>query len=172
MRKWILVAAMMVVGGFVYAGTDSYLRHGEPDLTTCERALDLLSKGERAGFDVLFEQWPDKSPAGKAKMEELTDTHAPIVRRVTTLGDLCGIELVHAEEVGSFLRRYSYVCKYEQGRVRWLFTFYRPGDKWRFDGYGWTTDENSLFAECGHSISLPVDGDEVRHHVPANTERR
>lgn len=156
MRKSIYVAAIVVLGGVVYAAAAGLLQQGEPDLKTCERALALLSKGDRAGFDVLFEQWPDKTEAGKATTDELTDSQAPGLRaKVKASGKLCGVELVHADEVSSFLRRYIYVCKYERGRIACSFTFYKPADDWRFESYHFDSDDNALFSECGRCVSLP-----------------
>lgn len=135
MRKWMYVAAMMVLGGVVYAAGDGLLATDGPDLTTCEQALALLSKGDRAGFDLLFEQWPDQSQTGKTSADEFADSQAPMLRKmVNASGALCGTELVHSDQVGSFLRRYTYVCKYERARISFTFTFYKPADTWRFDG--------------------------------------
>lgn len=156
MRKSIYIAVAIVMCGVVYAAGDSLLHSDEPDLTTCERALTLLSRGDRAGFDVLFEQWPDKSEAGKATTEEFADAQAPGLRsKVKTWGEPLGIELVSCDEVGSFLRRYTYVCKYQRARISYTFTFYKPADAWRFDGYHFETDDNALFLACGHGAALP-----------------
>ncbi len=157
MRKFVYPAALMaVLGGFVYAGAGGPSKSSEPDLRTCERALQLLIAGDRAGFDVLFEQWPDKSASGKAATGELADSQAPVIQgAIKALGEAYGIELVAAEEVGQIFRRYSYVCKYQKGCVRWSFTFYRPADEWRFQGYDFGAGEHDLFDKCGRAIPLP-----------------
>lgn len=157
MRKLIFPAALLaVLGGIVYARAGGQSKSSEPDLTTCERALQLLSKGDRAGFDVLFEQWPDQSESGNATIADLADTHAPVIHGVIKpLGEPFGVDLVAAEEVGQVLRRYSYVSKYEKGCVRWTFTFYRPADAWRFQSYDFDAGEKDLFEKCGRAIPLP-----------------
>ena len=152
MRASILIAVAVVFGGLMYAGANSYLDEQGPDLKAVEQALQLLSKGERAGFDVLVERFPTSKGDPKK-----FDSHARLIRsHVESLGEPCGFELVGAEEVGGSLRGYTYLCKYEQGRIRWRFNFYRPKDEWKLDFYQFDSDDNALFAATGHR--LPVSG--------------
>jgi hypothetical protein len=153
MRTSFLLAAAIVFGGLVYAGADGYQHYKEPDLKAVERALQSLSKGERAGFEILVSQFPRKT--GDAKL--LNSQAELICGHVESLGKSCGFELVGAEEVGRSLRRYTYLCKYEEGRIRWQFNFYRPNDEWKLEGYHFDTDDNALFFEAGHK--LPIFGD-------------
>lgn len=157
MRKLICLAAVTVLGGFVYAGQAGYSRSDGPNLTTCERALRLLGKGDRAGFDVLFELWPDRSDSGKSTIQECAEAQAPVIRQhVKSLGEFHGFELVRAEEVGSFLRRYTYVCRYERGLMRWSFNFYRRTDEWFLRDYHFDGDEERLISDLAHD--LPLEG--------------
>lgn len=157
MRKLIKPTALVaVLGSLVYAGAGGETKPSEPDLKTCERALQLLSKGDRAGFEMLFEQWPDKSESGRATTAGLADAQAPVIQgAIKALGEASyGVELVAAEQVGQILRRYSYVCKYQKGCLRWSFTFYRPADEWRFQSYDFGGGEQDLFDKCGREVPL------------------
>ncbi|HWB12093.1 MAG TPA: hypothetical protein VG826_22900 [Pirellulales bacterium] len=153
MRKSILVAAVAVFGGFVYAGSETLMHDDEPDVKLCEQALELLSKGERSGFKLLLGQSSEENDGQKSKF---IDSQAGLLRgHIQSLGEQYGFELVDAQEVGHCLRRYTYLCKYDHGRIRWRFTFYRRADDWRFEGYHFDADDNALFAEAGHALTLP-----------------
>jgi hypothetical protein len=152
MRKSILVTLVVVFGGFVYAGSETVLRTDEPDLKTCERALELLGKGERSGFELLLDQSPDKGDDQKSRW---IDSQAGLLRgHVQSLGKPYGFEQVGATEVGRSLRKYTYMCKYEHGRVYWRFTFYRGADDWRFEGYVFDGNDNAAITESGHNLPL------------------
>jgi len=153
MRKSILVAVIVVFGGFVYAGTETLLRNDEPDLKTCERALELLGKGERSGFDLLIAPTPDLKNGQTASL--IDSQAAPLRNHVQSLGELHGFELVAAAEVGRSLRKYTYMCRYERGRIYWRFTFYRAASDWRFEGYQFDGNDAPVFAESSHSLPLP-----------------
>jgi hypothetical protein len=159
MRKSILVAVVAIFGGFVYAGSETFVHNDEPDLKTCERALELLSKGERSGFDFLIEQSPDKNDERKSGW---IDSQAGLVRgHVQSLGKLYGFELADAVEVGRSLRRYVYMCKYEHGRIYWRFTFYRRAGDWRFESYQFDSNDNTVFVESGHDLALPERSESI-----------
>jgi hypothetical protein len=153
MRTSILVAAAVVFGGLMYAGASSHLDEQGPDLKVVEEALQLLSKGERAGFDVLAKRFPPKNADPKG-----LDSQARLIRiQVESLGEPCGFELVGAEGVGGSIRGYTYLCKYEDGCMRWRFNFYRPKGEWKLNGYWFdTNNDNALFLTAGYK--LPVSG--------------
>lgn len=155
MRKALAAAGLVTFGILAYAGADNDLERTEPDLGICQQALRQLSKGERAGFDVLFEA-TKREEKDVARLAKQADSQIDGIRDwVDAVGELHGIDLVHIEEVGHVMRRYFYVCKYERGWMRWRFTFYRPASEWRFESYDLDGTENALFSECGHSLEVP-----------------
>lgn len=152
MRKLLIAVVLTIAGGLAYAGSEKYLSDG-PDLTVCEQALEFLSKGDRAGFDVLSEHLLDRSQESNAKVTEFLEVQFPgLQRRIKSLGEPRGVELVDAANAGGSVRRYFYLCKYEHGWIRWRFTFYRPTTKWLLQGCNFADNEDALFAECGHCL--------------------
>lgn len=150
MRTSVLIgAAIVVFGGFLYAGTSSYRDDQGPELRPVEEALELLTKGERDGFDILTKHYPPK----KVTQKQL-DSQATLIRNhLDSLGDPCGFELVGAEAVGTSMRGYTYLAKYEDGRMRWRFNFYRPKNEWKLDGYWFdTADDNTLYFSAGYKL--------------------
>lgn len=157
MRKSIVAAAITVFGGLLYAGTENYVSNEDPDLHAIERALEFLNKGERKGFELLVKEVRDPTENPK-----WIDSQASLIRgHIESLGTPCGFELAEAEEVGRSLRRYTYLCKYEHGRIRWQFKFYRPRDKWVFEGYHFDSNDDALFAEAGHHLAVPENAESV-----------
>jgi hypothetical protein len=151
MRASVLIGAAIVgCGALLYAGAGSYLDDQGPDLRSVEEALQMLSKGDRAGFDVLAKRFPFKNATPKQ-----LDTHARLIRgHVESLGEPCGFELVGAQGVGSSMRGYTYLCKYEDGRMRWRFNFYRPKDEWKLEGVSFDSDDNALYFASGYKLPL------------------
>jgi hypothetical protein len=150
MRASVLIGAVIVVcGGLLYAGASTYLEERGPDLTVVEDALQLLSKGEREGFDVLVKRFPPKN----ATPQQL-DSQARLIRvQVELLGQPCGTELVGAEGVGDSIRGYTYISKYEEGYIRWRFNFYRPKNEWKLSGYWFDSgNDDALFSTAGHKL--------------------
>lgn len=156
MRSSILIGAAIVgFGGLLYAGAGSYLEDDGPDLKPVEEALQLLSTGDRAEFDILTKRFPAKKATPKQ-----FDAQATLIRsHIESLGEPCGFELVGAEGVGASLRCYTYLCKYEDGRMRWRFNFYRPKDEWKLVGLWFDTDDNALYLASGHKLTLPGNSD-------------
>jgi hypothetical protein len=157
MRKSVIVAAIILSCGLLYAGAESYVRDGEPGLQAVEDALESLSKGEQGGFELLVKQIPNANSNPK-----WIDSQASLIRgHIESLGEPCGFELAEAQEVGRSLRCYTYLCKYEHGRIRWRFRFYRPRDEWVFEGYHFDSNDDALFSEAGHRLSIPDNSESV-----------
>ena len=171
MRKLIIAALLLVAGGLVYAGSEKHLNDG-PDLTICQRALDLLKNGDPAGFDLLSEHWIDRGQQSRAKMAEFLEVQFPgLQRRIKSLGDPCGVELIHADEAGSVCR-YFYLSKYELGWVRWRFTFYRPAKEWLLQACNFNDNEDALFGESGHCLLHTSNGELSIAEQPRETSSR
>lgn len=170
-RKLIIAALLLVAGGLAYAGSEKHLDDG-PDLTICENTLELLKKGNPAGFEMLSEHWIDRGQENRAKLTEFLEVQFPgLQRRIKSLGDSCGVELIHAEEAGA-VRRYYYLCKYELGWVRWRFTFYRPAKEWFLQGCNFNDNEDGLFAESGHCLTHDHHGETSIAKQPHETSSR
>jgi len=154
MRVYVLTGTVIIgFGGLLCAGASSYREDDGPDLDVVEKALELLTKGERSGFDILTTRYPSK----RATQRQLDSQAALIRTQMESLGEPCGFELVGAEGVGASMRGYTYLAKYEDGRMRWRFNFYRPKDEWKLEGYWFgTADDNSLYFSAGRKL---FDGD-------------
>jgi hypothetical protein len=57
-----------------------------------------------------------------------TNTQWPLVRQ--RFGTSIGTEFVEQSESGHSLARFIYLQKFQNHAIRWVFTFYKPGDRW------------------------------------------
>jgi hypothetical protein len=56
-----------------------------------------------------------------------------------------GKEFIREERIGKSFIRYYYLHKFQNHAIYWLFTFYRPSDKWKVNGVTFKDDLESLF---------------------------
>lgn len=130
----------------------------------CEEALEHLIKCDAEGFDVLKQHLRRTGdPATDAALDTIGTSHgddkrmaifkgqmAAIKEYTKSLGEPIGFELVGVRQVGGALKRFTYLCKYQKGWIRWRFTFYQPERQWMLCSFMFDENEEALFAECGH----------------------
>ena len=84
-------------------------------------ALDFLYKDNR-----WMEQNREAISILKTKMEGLTPDF---------IGPLHGYELINKKQISVTYAIYTYLAKYERQPIRFIFTFYRPDEQWRVQGF-------------------------------------
>lgn len=68
-------------------------------------------------------------------LERQTVTQRSVV--APRFGKSVGTEFVRKEAGGNSLIRFTYIEKFERHALRWMFTFYKPANQWRFNGLSW-----------------------------------
>ncbi len=72
-------------------------------------------------------------------------------------GEPIGSELVCQQNIGTSLKRVTYVQKHEKHALLWLFDFYRPNEKWIVNAFTFHDNWQQLFeANCSNK-GLNVD---------------
>jgi hypothetical protein len=62
------------------------------------------------------------------------------------LGKSIGFTLVRREVAADTFLRLVYVERCENTGLRWLFTFYKVKDAWKFNGFAWDEEIAKLFS--------------------------
>ena len=106
-----------------------------PPLTTAadarklaDRAMALFQQEKfEEGYNVLKPYWP-LAPVEIDSLANQTTTQWPVVRQ--RFGASLGSEFIGEKTVGKSFVQFTYIQKFERHAIRWLFTFYRPSDRW------------------------------------------
>jgi hypothetical protein len=96
------------------------------------------------GYGLLIPYWP-LEPAEIEVLVGQTVTQWPIVRQ--RFGSAVGMELVSQATVGNSLVRYTYLHKFQNHAIRWIFTFYQATDGWAVNGVSFDDQIDLLFEE-------------------------
>jgi hypothetical protein len=122
-----------------------------------ETALDRLMRGESEGFDLLRRHAGDPTtPEALGRyFREQADRVKAFQRK---WGAPLKYELVVRQKAGETFCRFVYLCKYERSFLRWVFTYYRPKEKWIFFRVDFDDDVTALFEDAA-SAKGPADKD-------------
>jgi hypothetical protein len=66
------------------------------------------------------------------------------------LGKSLGFTLVRREIAADTFLRLVYVERFEHTGLRWMFTFYKAKDVWKFNGFSWDEEIARLFSSSAH----------------------
>jgi hypothetical protein len=66
------------------------------------------------------------------------------------LGKSIGFTLVRREVAADTFLRLVYVERFENTGLRWMFTFYKAKDVWKFNGFAWDEEIAKLFSSSAH----------------------
>lgn len=116
----------------------------EPPEAICQRLLSRLQHGEVQGFELAASHMLSHPPEDEYRI--LARKHAAAIQdRLIHLGKPLGYELLSDQTVGTSLRKYTYLCKYERGFFGWEFHFYRPGDSWKLVHFQFFSESGKFF---------------------------
>ena len=141
--KRIFVVAICVVGFWAHSGQAQSLRSVDDLRDITHRAMANVMTGE---FDKVFAtmapHWPfSASELDMLSLQTLTQRNTVGER----FGATMGIDLASEQLVGDSIMRITYVEKLEFHVIRWVFTFYKPGDAWLVNAIVWDDDIDALF---------------------------
>ena len=124
------------------------ITQGLPDIETA-LALSLSAMEQfgaediATGYNILKPYWP----LPMVEIDNLanqTATQWPVVQQ--RFGRSLGIEFVKKENVGESFVRFTHVQKFEKHALRWIFTFYRPGEHWVINSVTFDDQIDLLFS--------------------------
>ncbi|UXY17264.1 hypothetical protein N8I74_09720 [Chitiniphilus purpureus] len=108
-----------------------------------DRAIALFREEKFVeGYDSLKPYWP--LPAVEVdNMANQTSVQWPLVRQ--RFGLSIGTEFVSQVEGGPSLARLVYLQKFQRHALRWVFTFYKPKDRWVINSVSFDDQIQLLF---------------------------
>jgi hypothetical protein len=109
----------------------------------CETVLVHIKDNEiELAFDLLKEQW-------LFEKSELTSVQLQMIQQLPVLeeryGDPFDVALVQSEEIRDLIMRYTYVVKYDNHILRWVFFFYKPETRWILNTFYYDDSIEALF---------------------------
>jgi hypothetical protein len=109
-----------------------------------QKAISLIANGNIDGaMETLKPYWPLQP----TEIDELTlkvKNQKSIID--SRFGKSLGFEFVDKKRIGNVFVRYTYIEKFERHILRWIFTFYKPSNKWVVNGVKFE-DRGALFVK-------------------------
>ena len=135
---------LLTMLGLAYGAT---LRNPEEAKELAEKVLSLAVVGDMDGIASLVKPyWPFPEDELETLVAQTAQQRTLLAHR---LGRSVGFTLVRREVAADTFLRLVYVERFENTGLRWLFTFYKVRDVWKFNGFAWDEEIAKLFSS-GH----------------------
>lgn len=125
------------------AGVAEGLSSIENARKVADEAMNKFGREEfKPGYDSLKPYWP----LPMVEIDNLinqTKTQWPLVQQ--RFGESLGTEFVKEEKGGDSFVRFTYLQKFDNHAVRWLFVFYKPKEEWLINGVTFDDQIGKLF---------------------------
>lgn len=149
MRRFLHISAIMglvfVLGASAIRGaeTDSPLMTKEGVRKVCDQFMqNVVSDNVKEAFAGIKPYFT----LGKNSFDNLqTETFKQLEVLDLELGKPHSFELVKEESVRELAVKYTYVTKYQNYMLRWVFVFFKPKDHWEVKSIFWDEDIKALF---------------------------
>jgi hypothetical protein len=129
--RFIRMALLCLLLAPAAAWADDFASLAEAKRAT-DRAVELFASEKFAeGYGLLKAYWP-LPPVEVDNLANQTNIQWPLVRQ--RFGATIGTEFVSQSEGGASLARFIYLQKFQNHAIRWVFTFYKPKDRWIVNG--------------------------------------
>lgn len=123
------------------------LRNPEEAKELTEKVLSRVIVGDLDGIATIVKPyWPFPEEELETLVAQTAQQRNQLARR---LGKSLGFTLVRREVVADTFLRLVYVERCENTGLRWMFTFYKVRDVWKFNGFAWDEEIAKLFSS-GH----------------------
>ena len=137
----LLGVLLLTMLGLAYGAT---LRNVEAAKELAEKVLSRAAAGDMDGIvTVVKPYWPFPEDELEALVLQTSQQRNMLATR---LGKSLGFALVRRETAAETLLRLTYVEKFENTGLRWMFTFYKVRDVWKFNSFTWDEEIAKLFS--------------------------
>ena len=109
----------------------------------CEEFMEKIAVGDiEKAFDTIRPYFPiPESEFSTLKMQTIKQRGLIGPR----FGESLGCELIKEEAVNEVIVRYTFIEKFEIHVLRWVFTLYKPNDKWLINSLVWDDEIDAFF---------------------------
>jgi hypothetical protein len=142
-RRYVCLGGVLLLTilGLAYGAT---LRNPEEAKELAEKVLARVAVGDMDGVvTVVKPYWPFPENELEALVTQTAQQRHLLASR---LGKSIGFTLVRREVAADTFLRLVYVERCENTGLRWLFTFYKVKDTWKFNGFAWDEEIAKLFS--------------------------
>ena len=142
-RRYVCLPGVLLLTilGLAYGAT---LRNPEEAKELAEKVLARAVVGDMDGVaTVVKPYWPFPEDELEALVAQTTQQRNLLANR---LGKSLGFTLVRREVAAETFLRLVYVERFENTGLRWMFTFYKVKDVWKFNGFAWDEEIAKLFS--------------------------
>jgi hypothetical protein len=120
------------------------LRNPEEAKELAEKVLSRAMAGDIDGIATIVKPyWPFPEDELETLVAQTAQQRRLLANR---LGKSVGFTLVRREVAADTFLRLVYVERFENTGLRWLFTFYKVKDAWKFNGFTWDEEIAKLFS--------------------------
>ena len=132
---------LLIMLGLAYGAS---LKNMEETKELAEKVLARVVVGDMDGVvTVVKPYWPFPDDELEALVAQTVRQRHLLANR---LGKSLGFTLVRREVAADTFLRFVYVEKCENTGLRWMFTFYKGRDVWKFNGFTWDEEIAKLFS--------------------------
>ncbi len=142
-RRCVCLCAVLLLTmlGLAYGAT---LRNPEEAKELAEKVLSRAVAGDMDGITTVVKPyWPFSEDELEALVAQTAQQRSLLANR---LGKSVGFTLVRREVAADTFLRLVYVERFENTGLRWMFTFYKVRDVWKFNGFAWDEEIAKLFS--------------------------
>ena len=142
-RRCVCLCAVLLLTmlGLAYGAT---LRNPEEAKELAEKVLSRAVAGDMDGITTVVKPyWPFPEDELEALVAQTAQQRSLLANR---LGKSVGFTLVRREVAADTFLRLVYVERFENTGLRWMFTFYKVRDVWKFNGFAWDEEIAKLFS--------------------------
>ena len=142
-RRYVCLCGVLLITmlGLAYGAT---LRNPEEAKELAEKVLARVVVGDMDSIvTVVKPYWPFPDNELEALVAQTAQQRQLLASR---LGKSLGFTLVRREVAADTFLRLVYIERCENTGLRWLFTFYKVKDTWKFNGFAWDEEIAKLFS--------------------------
>lgn len=142
-RRYVCLPALLLVMllAVAYAAT---LRNAEEAKELAEKVLTRAVVGDLEGITTVVKPYWSFSEDELAALVTQTAQQRRLL--ADRLGKSIGFTFVRRELAADTFLRLIYIERCEHTGLRWLFTFYKVKDVWKFHGFAWDEEIAQLFS--------------------------
>ncbi|MBM3223492.1 MAG: hypothetical protein FJZ47_06805 [Candidatus Tectomicrobia bacterium] len=141
--RWQVMCLALLGSVLVSLAFGATLRHPEEAKELAEKILGRASVGDMDGIvKVIKPYWPFPDEELETVVAQTAQQRTQLSHR---LGKSVGFTLVRREFAADTFLRLIYVERFENSGLRWMFTFYKVKDAWKFNNFTWDEDISKLF---------------------------
>ena len=138
----MLICLIFLISANVFAADAGFSSRREIK-EFCQMVVTYVKDGKIGfGFELIRQQWLFPMSEIDSIQEQTTGQLSGVTGR---FGNPFSTAFIREEQVSDVVVRYTYVVLYDKHLIRWIFTFYRPRDRWLLNSFKWDDTIDELF---------------------------